>query len=47
MRKFKDVNELINEIKPEYPVYCLRPESIKKIHKIFLKIIFQEKFYML
>ncbi len=35
MRKFKDVNELINEIKPEYPVYCLRPESIKKSTKFF------------
>ena len=46
MQKFKDVNELINEIKPEYPVYCLRPESIKNPQN-FLKIIFQEKFYML
>ncbi len=29
MRKFKDVNELVNTLKPDYPVYCIRPESIK------------------
>ena len=29
MRKFKDVNELVNTIKPDYPVYCIRPVSIK------------------
>ena len=35
MRKFKDVNELVNELKPDYPVYCIRPESIKKSIKFF------------
>ena len=35
MGKFKDVNELVNELKPEYPVYCIRPESIKKSTKFF------------
>ena len=35
MRKFKDVNELVNELKPDYPVYCIRPESIKKSAKFF------------
>ncbi len=35
MRKFKDVNELVNAIKPDYPVYCIRPESIKKSAKFF------------
>ena len=35
MRKFKDVNELVNELKPDYPVYCIRPESIKKSTKFF------------
>ena len=35
MRKFKDVNELVNELKPDYPVYCIRPESIKKSVKFF------------
>ena len=35
MRKFKDVNELVNELKPDYPVYCIRPESIKNSVKFF------------
>ena len=30
MRKFKSVNELLNTLKPDYPVYCIRPEEIKK-----------------
>jgi len=29
MQKFKDVNELVNTLKPDYPVYCIRPESLK------------------
>ena len=37
MRKFKDVNELVNTIKPEYPVYCIRPESIKISTEFFKK----------
>ena len=35
MRKFKDVDELVNELKPDYPVYCIRPESIRKSTKFF------------
>ena len=35
MRKFKDVNELVSELKPDYPVYCIRSESIKKSTKFF------------
>ena len=35
MGKFKDVNELVNELKPDYPVYCIRSESIKKSVKFF------------
>ena len=35
MRKFKDVNELVNALKPDYPVYCIRPESIKRSTKFF------------
>ena len=35
MRKFKDVNELVNVIKPDYPVYCIRPNSIRKSTKFF------------
>jgi ornithine decarboxylase len=30
MRKFISVNELVNTLKPDYPVYCIRPEEIKK-----------------
>ena len=37
MGKFKDVNELVNELKPEYPVYCIRPASIKKSTEFFRK----------
>jgi len=29
MRKFKNVSELVNTLKPDCPVYCMRPESIK------------------
>ena len=35
MRKFKTVNELVNTLKPEYPVYCLRLNEIKKSVKFF------------
>tara|TARA_X000001036_G_scaffold41805_1_gene33548 strand:+ start:82 stop:1260 length:1179 start_codon:yes stop_codon:yes gene_type:complete len=35
MRKFKDVNELVNVLKPDYPVYCIRPNSIKKSTNYF------------
>ena len=35
MRKFKDVNELVNALKPDYPVYCIRPAAIKKSTKFF------------
>ena len=37
MRKFKDVNELVNTLKPDYPVYCIRPESIKTSTDFFRK----------
>ena len=35
MRKFKSVNELVNSLKPDYPVYCIRPEQIKKSVSFF------------
>ena len=35
MRKFKSVNELVNSLKPDYPVYCIRTEEIKKSIKFF------------
>jgi ornithine decarboxylase len=37
MRKFKSVNELVNTLKPDYPVYCIRPEEIKKSTTFFKK----------
>ena len=37
MQKFKDVNELVKTIKPDYPVYCIRPESIKVSCEFFKK----------
>ena len=35
MRKFTDVRELVNTLKPDYPVYCIRPRSITKSTKFF------------
>ena len=35
MRKFKDVNELVNTLNPDYPVYCIRPDSIKRSTEFF------------
>ncbi len=35
MRKFKDVDELVDVLKPDYPVYCIRPDSIRKSTKFF------------
>ena len=35
MQKFKDVNQLVNTLKPDYPVYCIRPESIKTSTQFF------------
>ena len=37
MRKFKTVNELVNTLKPDYPVYCIRTEEIRKSVKFFIK----------
>ncbi len=35
MRKFKTVNELVNSLKPDYPVYCMRTDEIRKSVKFF------------
>ena len=37
MQKFKDVNELVTTLKPNNPVYCIRPESIKTSTEFFKK----------
>ena len=36
MKKFKSVYELITELKPSDPVYCIRKKSIKKASKYFI-----------
>ena len=35
MQKFNNVNELVNTLKPVNPIYCIRPETIKKAIKVF------------
>ena len=35
MQKFKSVEELINQLKPEKPVYCVRKNSIHIASKVF------------
>ena len=37
MKKFKTVYELINNLKPSDPVYCIRKNSIKKASKYFVE----------
>ena len=37
MQKFKSVEELVNQLKPEKPVYCIRKNSVTKSIKIFSK----------
>ena len=42
MEKFSNVNELVNILKPVDPVYCIRPDSIKRSTDFF-KNNFPEK----
>ena len=37
MQKFKSVEELVNQLKPEKPVYCIRKHSIDSAVKFFKK----------
>ena len=37
MQKFKSVEELINQLKPEKPVYCIRKNSVTKASNFFQK----------
>ena len=37
MRKFNNVNELVNTLRPEYPVYFIRLQSIKRSIEFFKK----------
>ena len=43
MQKFKSVEEIINQLKPENPVYCIRKNSIQSAVNFLIKI-FQVKF---
>ena len=45
MEKFKSVDDIINQLKPTEPVYCIRRKSIQLSSKYFQKN-FQEKFFM-
>ena len=46
MQKFSNVEEVVNALRPVNPVYCIRPNSIKKAVNFF-KNNFSETFYML
>ena len=37
MQKFKSVEDLINQLKPEKPVYCIRKNSVTAASKFFQK----------
>ena len=37
MQKFKTVDELVSQLKPVRPVYCIRKQSIQIAAKIFQK----------
>ena len=37
MQKFKSVEELINQLKPEKPVYCIRKNSVTIAADFFKK----------
>ena len=37
MQKFKSVEQIINQLKPEKPIYCIRKNSIRSAVKYFNK----------
>ena len=37
MQKFKSVEDLVNQLKPDKPVYCIRKKSILSASKFFQK----------
>ena len=45
MRKFNSVNELVSTLKPEYPVYCVRLQSIKTSVEFFKKNFYGKVLY--
>ena len=38
MQKFKTVDELISQLKPEQPIYCIRKNSILIIYFTLIKL---------
>ena len=45
MQKFKSVEKLVNQLKPEKPVYCIRKHSVTTASKFFQKNFPGEIFY--
>ncbi len=37
MQKFKNVDEIVSQLKPEEPIYCIRKKSIQLASKVFQK----------
>ena len=37
MQKFKSVEQIINQLKPEKPIYCIRKNSIRSAVTYFKK----------
>ena len=37
MKKFKSVDELVNQLKPSNPIYCIRKHTLEKASKFFQK----------
>ncbi len=37
MQKFKSVEDLVNQLRPDKPVYCIRKKSILSASKFFQK----------
>ena len=37
MQKFKSVEQIVNQLKPEKPIYCIRKNSIRSAVKHFNK----------
>ena len=45
MKKFKSVDELVNQLKPSNPVYCIRKHTLEKASKFFQKNFKSKIFY--
>ena len=37
MQKFKTVDELVSQLQPVKPVYCIRKQSVKRAASFFIK----------